>query len=123
MMPTVIRDPLLQRSPRLLRQLQGPPLGLEVKCRPRRYVRSFVHAPRLPLSSPPRISWQVCGGKGGHMAVTVQMQCTSAVTEMYQDAFVGSAMENGATIIQFDLRKHDLQYALGTKAKICWRKE
>ncbi len=29
MMPTVIRDPLLQRSPRLLRQLQGPPLGLE----------------------------------------------------------------------------------------------
>jgi len=26
---------------------------------------------------------------------------------MYQDAFVGSSIENGATIIQFDLRKLD----------------
>ena len=42
------------------------------------------------------------------MAVTVQMQFTSAVTERYQDAFVGSAMENGATISQFDLRQHAL---------------
>jgi Transposase len=57
------------------------------------------------------------------MAVTVQMQFESAVTERYQDAFVGSAMENGTTIIQFDLRQHDLHYALGTTAKICWRKE
>jgi len=57
------------------------------------------------------------------MAVTIQMQFTSAVTEIYQDAFVGSAMENGTTIIQFDLRKHDFQHALGTKAKLCWRKE
>jgi hypothetical protein len=32
------------------------------------------------------------------MAVTVQMQFESAVTEMYQDAFVGSAIENGTTI-------------------------
>src|SRR3989475_4629414 len=57
------------------------------------------------------------------MAVTVQMQCTSAVTELYQDAFVGSAMENGTTIIQFDLRQHDFHYELGTQAEICWRKE
>jgi hypothetical protein len=57
------------------------------------------------------------------MAVTVQMQFTSAVTEMYEDAFVGSAMENGTTIIQFDLRQHDFHSALGTQAKICWRKE
>src|SRR2546427_5914 len=57
------------------------------------------------------------------MAVTVQMQFTSAVTEMYQDAFVGSAMENGTTIIQFDLRQHDFHYELGTQAEICWRKE
>jgi len=57
------------------------------------------------------------------MAVTVQMQFTSAVTEMYQDAFVGSAMENGTTIIQFDLRQHDFHDELGTQAKICWRKE
>jgi len=57
------------------------------------------------------------------MAVTVQMQFTAAVTELYQDAFVGSAMENGTTIIQFDLRQHDFHYALGTEATICWRTE
>jgi hypothetical protein len=39
------------------------------------------------------------------MAVTVQMQLESVVTEIYQDAFVGSSIENGTTIIQFDLRK------------------
>ena len=57
--------------------------------------------------------WQVCGGEGGQMAVTVQMQFESAVTEMYQDAFVGSSIENGTTIIQFDLRKHDFQRSWG----------
>ncbi|HZM24513.1 MAG TPA: hypothetical protein VFC02_22390 [Anaerolineales bacterium] len=56
------------------------------------------------------------------MAVTVQMLFTSAVTEMYQDAFVGSVIENGTTIIQFDLRQHNFHYELGTQAKICWRK-
>ena len=53
----------------------------------------------------------------------MQMQFESAVTEMSQDAFVGSAIEHGTTIILFDLRKHDFQSALGTKAKLCWRKE
>src|SRR5919198_6448336 len=57
------------------------------------------------------------------MAITVQMQFTSAVTEIYQDAFVGSSIENGTTIIQFDLRKHDFQQELGTKATLCWRKD
>ncbi len=57
------------------------------------------------------------------MAVTVQMQCTSAVTEIYQDAFVGSSLENGTTMITFDLRKHDLQQELGPHATLCWRKE
>jgi Transposase len=57
------------------------------------------------------------------MAITVQMQFESAVTEMYQDAFVGSSIENGTTVIQFDLRKHDFQQELGTKATLCWRKE
>jgi hypothetical protein len=57
------------------------------------------------------------------MAVTVQMQFTSAVTERYQDAFVGSSIENGATIIQFDLRQHDFHEELGTQATICWRKD
>src|SRR5712691_12676325 len=57
------------------------------------------------------------------MAMTVQRQCTSAVTEIYQDAFVGSSMENGTTVIQFDLRQHDFHQALGTKATLWWRKE
>jgi hypothetical protein len=56
------------------------------------------------------------------MAVTVQMQFESAVTEMYQNAFVGSSIENGTTIIQFDLRKLDFQRELGTTSPICWRK-
>jgi hypothetical protein len=57
------------------------------------------------------------------MAVTVQMQFESVVTEMYQDAFVGSSIENGTTIIQFDLRQLDFQRALGTTSTICWRQE
>jgi hypothetical protein len=57
------------------------------------------------------------------MALTVQMQFESAVTEMSQDAFVGSSIANGATIMTFDLRKLDLQRALGTTSPICWRKE
>jgi hypothetical protein len=56
------------------------------------------------------------------MAITVQMQFESAVTEMYQDAFVGSSIENGVTIITFDLRQHDFQQELGTSARLCWRK-
>ena len=47
------------------------------------------------------------------MAVTVQMQFESAVTEMYQDAFMGSSIENGATIITFDLRQRNFQQELG----------
>jgi hypothetical protein len=57
------------------------------------------------------------------MAVTVQMQFESVVTEFYEDAFVGSSIENGTTIIQFDLRKLDFQRALETTATICWRNE
>ena len=51
----------------------------------------------------------------------MQMQFESAVTEMYQKAFVGSSMENGTTIIQFDLRQLDFQRELGTTSPICWR--
>ncbi len=57
------------------------------------------------------------------MAVIVQMPFESVVTEMYQDAFVGSSIENGTTIILFDLRQLDFQRTLGTTATICWRKE
>jgi len=98
-------------------------MGLEVKVIPGRYVQPFVHAHRLLLSSPPRLPEHLCGGEGGHMAVPVQMQCTSAVTERYQDAFVGSAIENGTTSIPFDLRQHDCHAAWGTQATLWWRKE
>jgi hypothetical protein len=57
------------------------------------------------------------------MAVTVQRPFESAVTEMYQDAFVGSSIENGATIITFDLRQRDLHHALGGPSTLSWRKE
>jgi len=57
------------------------------------------------------------------MAVTVQMQFESAVTEMYQDAFVGSSIENGATIITFDLRHRDFHHKLGEPPTLSWRKE
>src|SRR4029453_18532095 len=57
------------------------------------------------------------------MAITVQMQFESAVTEMYQDAFVGSAIENGVTIITFDLRQLDFQRELGTASTITWRQD
>jgi hypothetical protein len=51
------------------------------------------------------------------------MQFESAVTEMYQDAFVGSSIENGATIITFDLRQRDFQQELGATSTLYWRKE
>jgi hypothetical protein len=57
------------------------------------------------------------------MAVTVQMQFESAVTEMYQDAFVGSSIENGATIITFDLRQRDFSQEVGAPSTLYWRKE
>ena len=57
------------------------------------------------------------------MAVTVQMQFESAVTERSQDTCVGSAIESGTTIMQFALRQLDLHCVLGTTAPICWRQE
>jgi hypothetical protein len=57
------------------------------------------------------------------MAITVQMRFESAVTEIYKDAFVGSSIENGVTMITFDLRQHDFQQELGTQARLYWRKE
>jgi hypothetical protein len=56
------------------------------------------------------------------MAVTVQRQFESAVTELYEDAFIGSSIENGTTSIQFDLRKLDFQRVLGTPSTIWWCK-
>src|SRR5947209_6710678 len=51
------------------------------------------------------------------------MPCESAVTELDQDAFVGSSLAQGTTIIQCALRKLDCQGALGTTATICGRQE
>ena len=63
-----------------------------------------LHAAILSATYPmARLWWR----RGEQMAVTVQMQFESVVTELYQDAFVGSSIENGTTIIQFDLRKLD----------------
>jgi len=42
---------------------------------------------------------------------------------MYQDAFVGSSIENGATIITFDLRQHDVHHEFGAPSTLYWRKE
>lgn len=57
------------------------------------------------------------------MAVTVQMQFESVVTQMYQDAFVGSSIENGTTIITFDLHLLDFQRQFGISSTIYWPKE
>ena len=57
------------------------------------------------------------------MAVTVQRQFASVVTEIYKDAFVGSSIENSTTMIQCDRRTLDFQRALETTSTICWRKE
>jgi hypothetical protein len=46
-----------------------------------------------------------------------------AVTEMSEEAFVGSAIENGTTMIIFALRKLNFQHKLGTTSAICWRKD
>src|SRR5467141_3616912 len=68
------------------------------------------------------VSSGTSGGEGGRMAVTVQMQFESAVTELYEDACIGSSIENGTTIIQFDLRKLDFQRVWETTSTICWCK-
>jgi hypothetical protein len=52
------------------------------------------------------------------MAVTVPMQFASAVTERDHNAFVGSSLEKGTTISQFDLRKLAFQRALETTSTI-----
>src|SRR2546422_7296249 len=60
-------------------------------------------------------------GEGGQMAVMIQMQVASAVTEIDEDACVGSSRENGTTMIMFALRQHDFHQELGTQATLWWR--
>jgi hypothetical protein len=77
----------------------------------------------LTLSSGQSIERQIWDGKGDQMAVTVQVQFESVVTQMYQDVFVDSSLENGTTFIQFDLRKLDFQREFGTTSTIYWPME
>ena len=79
--------------------------------------------PPLTLSSRHLSSGSFGVAKGVEMAVTVQMQFESVVTQMYQDAFVGSSIENGTTIIIFDLRLLDFQQQFGTSSTIYWSKK
>src|SRR5215470_16613027 len=78
---------------------------------------------KCTVENPSLIPGPVCYDEGDQMAITVQMQFESAVTEMYQDVFVGSSIENGATIITFDLRQRDFQQELGATSTLSWRKE
>jgi hypothetical protein len=56
------------------------------------------------------------------MAVPVPRQCASAVTELSEDACVGSSSAQGTTLIPVDLRQHAFPQALGPPARLCWRK-
>jgi len=57
------------------------------------------------------------------MAVTVQRQFESVVTEISQDALVGSSSENGPTVIPFERHRHNVHQELGTPATLWWRKD
>ena len=76
----------------------------------------------LKGSSPLLLQWHVCGGSGERMAVTVQRPFELVILEMSQDACVGSSIDNGTTIITFNLRKLDFPRTLGATSPVCWRK-
>ena len=54
------------------------------------------------------------------MAITIQMLVFSSVTELFQDAFLGSSLENPTTIFTFYFHCDFLQ-ELGTQATLFWR--
>jgi hypothetical protein len=88
-----------------------------------RLLRPLVAEKPMTLSSGQPIEWPIRGGEGDEMAVTVQTQFESGVTQMSEEAFVGSSIENGTTVIQFDLRKLDFQRESGITSTIYWRKD
>jgi len=88
-----------------------------------RLLRPLVAEKPLTLSSGHPIEWQIRGSEGDEMAVTVQTQFESVVTERYEEAFVGSSIENGTTLIKFDLRKLDFQRESGITSTIYWRQD
>ena len=57
------------------------------------------------------------------MGVVIEAVFESAVTESNKDAFSGSCIENGKTVIKFDMRKKDWQKILKTESEIKWHSE
>jgi hypothetical protein len=57
------------------------------------------------------------------MAVTVQIPCASAVTELDTDALVGSSLDHGTTISPCDVRQRDWHQVRETTAPIGGRQE
>jgi hypothetical protein len=51
----------------------------------------------------------------------VQRQCASVVTERSQDAWGGSSLEKGTTVLPFERRRHHVPQELGTPATLGWR--
>ena len=52
------------------------------------------------------------------MSVIIQSQFTSAVVEANMDIFTGSYMEGKYTVLEFDMRKRNLQKETGINHKI-----
>ena len=55
------------------------------------------------------------------MAIRIETEFDSAVIQSNKDVFTKSYIENGTTIIEFDLRKRDYQKVFDIKSKIYWR--
>lgn len=56
------------------------------------------------------------------MAIRIESEFDSAVVQSNEDVFTRSYIENGVTIIEFDLKKRNYQEKLGIQSKIYWRK-
>lgn len=55
------------------------------------------------------------------MAIRIETEFDSAVIQSNKDVFTKSYIENGTTIIEFDLRKRDYQKVFNIKSKVYWR--
>jgi hypothetical protein len=63
------------------------------------------------------------GDNGGQMPVPVQMPLEAVVTELSQNAGVGSSIDNGPTRLMCALRTLDCPRALGMTSESGWRKD
>jgi len=55
------------------------------------------------------------------MTITIQTEFNSAVVEVNKDVFSISYIENGNTIIEFDMRTRDYQKEFGITSEIFWK--